>query len=64
MIDITVFDIPIYLISERKYNNKITKRCETDIRKLARSEDEYRGELSHCISSYKSIYPWRYNLIV
>lgn len=62
--DVTIFDIPIYLMSEVKYEDRINKQSEEYSRVWARSEKELDGYKSEYISNIKHSYPWRYNLVV
>ena len=61
----TIFDIPIYLMSESDYDKKINKECEEYCSKIIqRHNKNWHGEISHCLSEIKSFRPWRYNQIV
>ncbi len=60
----TIFDMPIYLLSEAEYHNKTSKKCENYSSKSARNITEFYGMMGQCISDGHKYNPWRYNLIV
>ena len=62
--EFTVFDIPIYLMSESEYNQKISEDCEKASKKIVCSENVFLGEKTHCITNIKKNFPWRYNQLV
>lgn len=62
--ELTIFDIPIYSMSECSYEKRISRLCEGQSRKCAQSEDDFLALRYHYISSMKSDSPWRYNQIV
>ncbi len=60
----TIFDIPIYLMSESSYESRIARQCERQSRECTKSDKDFQGVKYHCISETKSGFPWRYNQIV
>lgn len=62
--ELTIFDIPIYLMSEHLYEKRIEEICEVQSQNYSRTEIDYFEEKTWCISNHNSGFPWRYNLIV